>query len=1064
MEHYGETQKKEDLEVLNIKEENKLSSRLLTAKFKKLAKICHPDKGGTKEAFQTLQNAYDRLTEYVEKLQNDEDEEYNHEKLFFKTSNFPHEKKNCFVVVLDNKFSNQWEDTFKELYGVEKILETGGIQFKVKGMTLSFYNKPKKDNKTKVLIQGKDKDAIFEYVFESLPRIYKRVLELGEPKLEFEKKGRSSDNCDNKLNSIQHIKEHVDVDHPSPHRKKIQQKLISAYKCDQCESSFPSRLSLRTHINSKHRKINKIIDTEENSVKKMLMLKSNVDAMEYPSELKQEEKSHESHESKKHVSEVLDELLCSVCERAFTTERAMKDHNKEKHADNDLVEVVSLFSCNRCDFDAETTEDLQQHLELNIHNIEDKNVILQEIVVKNEGESIEKETFHCYKCEYSAHDENQIEEHGFKIHGIIKCDRCEYSAEDLNIMKKHKMKHTGRIIFTCNICEFETTRESMLMEHKESKHTNPEVKLDIECKKCEKSFPYMFHYNAHSCTPVYKYPCEKCNFIAAELSEIVEHMVDIHTGQLLQCSSCDFQVKDKETLDMHVKSVHSPDVEDSNKIMYQDKAAESKPEEVKCDQCEFVTKDIPSFINHIRTGHSEEAVACQYCGILVKNKEELLNHVYDNHAEIVLIHTMAKQINDLSVNFETFGNQFSQVFETMNAMKQELFVIRNKQSEQSTNLETNEKPTQKDIIELSTPKKEEIQRDSTSNTNENETKKETYATKVKENLNVEQDQKEEFLSKNILMVADSHSYNLDRRIFENQTDTKLDLAIAFTVDADEDAKYKTRNFLKIVPERLQKKNYDTLIIQAGTNEISNINVEFPSLNIKQWENKVQDSRTKVYQLAQKSLKDNPRLKKVIIVKSPPRFDPSTVDPSSIKAKLNKFGNTLYDSMWLKNGCPKNIEIVDQHLDCQGPLREKRFGNPGVVGHDGRPWDGIHMRGKMAVKHYTNSLVRIVTALNPQGDWNDHKTCPQTIYQRRNYYNNEDNNNTRYNYNYHLTCPQTRYQNNRNNIKGADRNPASRINYWTRQTNTQNYRSNTQQEMNSHRYNVEVSNRFSFLGN
>ena len=149
-------------------------------------------------------------------------------------------------------------------------------------------------------------------------------------------------------------------------------------------------------------------------------------------------------------------------------------------------------------------------------------------------------------------------------------------------------------------------------------------------------------------------------------------MVNIHTEQFLQCSSCEFQVKDREALDMHVKSVHSQDVENSNKTINQGKAAESKSEEVKCDQCEFVTQDIPSFIKHIRTGHDEKAIACQYCGLPVKNKEELLNHVYDNHAEIVLIHTMAKQINDISVNF---GNLLSQVFETMNAMKQELFVI-----------------------------------------------------------------------------------------------------------------------------------------------------------------------------------------------------------------------------------------------------------------------------------------------------------------------------------------------------------------------------------------------------
>ena len=103
MKNYTENQKKEDLETLDLKGDN-LSIKLLIGRFKKLAKIRHPDKGGSKEAFQRLKNAYDRLLEYIESEKNIEDEELDHEKIFFKTANFPHEKKNCFVVILENFF------------------------------------------------------------------------------------------------------------------------------------------------------------------------------------------------------------------------------------------------------------------------------------------------------------------------------------------------------------------------------------------------------------------------------------------------------------------------------------------------------------------------------------------------------------------------------------------------------------------------------------------------------------------------------------------------------------------------------------------------------------------------------------------------------------------------------------------------------------------------------------------------------------------------------------------------------------------------------------------------
>jgi hypothetical protein len=64
------------------------------------------------------------------------------------------------VVILENNLANNWEYTIKDIYGEEKALDNGGIQFKVESMTLNFYNKPKKDNKTKILIQGENKEAI----------------------------------------------------------------------------------------------------------------------------------------------------------------------------------------------------------------------------------------------------------------------------------------------------------------------------------------------------------------------------------------------------------------------------------------------------------------------------------------------------------------------------------------------------------------------------------------------------------------------------------------------------------------------------------------------------------------------------------------------------------------------------------------------------------------------------------------------------------------------------------------------------------------------------------------
>ena len=79
-------------------------------------------------------------------------------------------------------------------------------------------------------------------------------MEMAKTEVAFEKKEISCDNCDYKSKEIQPLREHIELEHLAPYRKKIQQKTIAAYKCDECAFAVPTRSSLRIHVNSKHRK------------------------------------------------------------------------------------------------------------------------------------------------------------------------------------------------------------------------------------------------------------------------------------------------------------------------------------------------------------------------------------------------------------------------------------------------------------------------------------------------------------------------------------------------------------------------------------------------------------------------------------------------------------------------------------------------------------------------------------------------------------------------------------------------------------------------------------------
>ena len=155
------------------------------------------------------------------------------------------------------------------------------------------------------------------------------------------------------------------------------------------------------------------------------------------------------------------------------------------------VKQKSLKSCEKCDFDTEDKEELEAHQVRNVHNVKDRENLELNVILQR-----------CGFCDYTSEDQKNVNEHAYQSHGLITCEKCEYGALDADIMKKHMKTHTGRIIFTCRVCEFEATRQGMLDDHMESKHTkkdHPPEKHD--CKKCEQTFPTSLHLEFHICKP-----------------------------------------------------------------------------------------------------------------------------------------------------------------------------------------------------------------------------------------------------------------------------------------------------------------------------------------------------------------------------------------------------------------------------------------------------------------------------------------------------------------------------------------------------------------------------------
>ena len=164
----------------------------------------------------------------------------------------------------------------------------------------------------------------------------------------------------------------------------------------------------------------------------------------------------------------------------------------------------------------------------------------------------------------------------------------------------------------------------------------------------------------------------------------------------------------------------------------------------------------------------------------------------------------------------------------------------------------------------------------------------------------------------------------------------------------------------MVPRELKVDTFSTLILQGGTNEVSNLDVSGISVEkIEALKEEIKVSSEKLFYLAEQSLAGNKNLENVIIFKRMFRCDILKNDSTQIKNNLSEFGNRVLEDIWLSKGCPKNIQIVQQALECKGELRISRFGFPSAQGYD-----CIHMRGKLAVQHYTRSVIDALLGVMP----------------------------------------------------------------------------------------------------
>ena len=216
-------------------------------------------------------------------------------------------------------------------------------------------------------------------------------------------------------------------------------------------------------------------------------------------------------------------------------------------------------------------------------------------------------------------------------------------------------------------------------------------------------------------------------------------------------------------------------------------------------------------------------------------------------------------------------------------------------------------------------------------------------------------------------VGTSISNALDKEKLEK--DLNVDLTVVKAYCIEEEGRYKKKNFKAIVPEIVENEDVDTLVLQTGSIEITNIDTNKAAMDPnkdladyqREWFVKVEDDSTNLFNIAEEAIAKNANLN-VIIVKRLPRYDRSSKDIMAIKSKISIFANQVYDQLWLKHGSPARIHLVELPLGCDNSpyLKQMIYGN-----HGDDKYDGIHLAGRAAVRHFTYRAVQtLLPIINP----------------------------------------------------------------------------------------------------
>jgi len=439
--------------------------------------------------------------------------------------------------------------------------------------------------------------------------------------------------CEKTFTRNWYMKVHYETSHMGQKKEEVPVKKVDKILfCELCEETREKTVDMKSHLKEEHPEFDYIAGfsgftikyRNENGdfIEKAAALEgSRIHTCNYCDHL-----SNKISNIKQHLKGVHKNIKLKFGDTGFTT--TIKDSTGEKSSQDNKT-----HECVECDFQSASSTALQKHIN----------------TIHDGGQAIQ-----CAECEYETKSKKEFTIHMKDIHTprVFMCDQCDYTAAKEEYLKKHiKFNHEG-FRYKCDQCDFASKCPASLSDHSNSAHKG----IFYQCDQCDYKCGYRSNFKKHYLAEheMVRYPCDQCEYQAKDKSSLKQHIQCVHLKEFenfecdfadcsfkaeknafvyrhkmavhelasYECTHCQFNTTERETIFEHMKTKHEFTLDDLGGYYF-------------CGLCDFRTKTRGSLNRHKNCLHSDLSYACKYCGYTTSDPYTVRRHNKTQHGVVL---------------------------------------------------------------------------------------------------------------------------------------------------------------------------------------------------------------------------------------------------------------------------------------------------------------------------------------------------------------------------------------------------------------------------------------------